>query len=75
MRQEKLIVVKKKVMPKTTQSNHSLKRYHNLLLNFIPTAINQAIVSDITYVPILNKFAYKLIENLFSTAMKAVVLK
>ena len=58
MRKEKLIVVKKKVMPKTTQSNHSLKRYHNLLVNFVPTAINQAIVSDITYVPILNKFAY-----------------
>lgn len=58
MREEKLIVVKKKVTPKTTNSNHSFKRYPNLLVDFFPTAINQAWVSDITYVPIGNKFAY-----------------
>lgn len=58
MKKENLIVVKKKVKPKTTQSGHSLKRYPNLLADFIPTAINQALVSDITYVPILDQFAY-----------------
>jgi putative transposase len=58
MRKEKLIVVKRKVTPKTTQSNHSFKRYPNLLDAFVPSAINQAWVSDITYVPIGNKFAY-----------------
>ena len=58
MREEKLIVVRKKVTPKTTNSNHSFKRYPNLLAEFVPTAINQAWVSDITYVPIGNKFAY-----------------
>jgi len=58
MRKEKLIVVKKKVKPKTTNSNHSFKRHPNLLADFVPTDINQALVSDITYVPIGNKFAY-----------------
>lgn len=58
MRKEKLIVVKRKFKPKTTQSNHSLERYSNLLIDFIPTMINQAWVADITYVPIEQRFAY-----------------
>jgi len=58
MREEKLIVVKKKVKPKTTNSNHSFRRYPNLLADFVPIDINQAWVSDITYVPIGNKYAY-----------------
>jgi putative transposase len=67
MKKEGLIVVKKKFTPKTTQSNHNLERYANLLLDFIPTGINQAWVTDITYIPILNKFAYlALVMDLFS---------
>jgi putative transposase len=58
MRQEKLIVVKKRFKPKTTHSNHNLKRYPNLLLDFEPKAINQVWVTDITYIYIGNKFAY-----------------
>lgn len=67
MKEAKLIVVKKRFTPKTTDSNHSLKRYSNLLTDFRPTAINQAMVADITYVPILRLFAYlALIMDLFS---------
>lgn len=67
MREERLIVVKKRFTPKTTQSNHSLKRYSNLLADFVPTSINQAFVADITYVPIKDKFAYLAqIMDLFS---------
>jgi putative transposase len=53
-----LIIVKKNFKPRTTDSNHSLKRYPNLLIDFVPTAINQALVGDITYVPIRDNFAY-----------------
>ena len=35
-----------------------LKRYPNLLIGFVPMAINQAFVADITYVPIGQVFAY-----------------
>ena len=67
MQKEGLTVRKKRYTPKTTQSDHSLKRYPNRLLNFTPTAINQAFVADITYVPIANLFAYlALIMDLFS---------
>lgn len=58
MKKERLIVVRKKFKPKTTQSNHKLKRYPNLLVDFQPTSINQAFVSDITYIYVGNKFAY-----------------
>ncbi len=33
----------------TTQSNHWLKKHPNLIIDFIPTGINQLWVSDITY--------------------------
>lgn len=33
----------------TTQSNHWMKKYPNLIKDFIPTGINQLWVSDITY--------------------------
>lgn len=58
MKSAKLIVVKKRFTPKTTDSNHSLKRYPNLLIGCVPNTINQAWVADITYVPIGQKFAY-----------------
>lgn len=58
MRELNLIVVKKRFKPKTTDSNHSLKRYPNLLIGFVPTRINQAWVGDITFVPVGDDFAY-----------------
>lgn len=38
--------------PRTTDSTHGLPTYPNLIKNFIPTAINQLWVSDITYIVI-----------------------
>ncbi len=38
--------------PRTTDSRHSLPVFPNLVYSFIPTAINQLWVSDITYLPI-----------------------
>lgn len=67
MRNEKLLVVKKKFTPKTTQSNHSFQKYPNLTENFILTAINQIYVSDITYIRLLQEFVYlAIIMDLFS---------
>jgi putative transposase len=67
MRKEGLLVVKKRRTPKTTDSDHSLQRYPNLLIDLIATAINQAWAGDITYVLIGQTFAYlALIMDLFS---------
>ena len=67
MRDEKLLVVKKKFTPKTTQSNHQFQKYPNLVENFILTAINQVYVSDITYIRLLQEFVYlAIIMDLFS---------
>jgi len=38
--------------PRITDSSHGLPLYPNLVRDFIPTAINQLWVSDITYLPI-----------------------
>lgn len=38
--------------PRTTDSTHGLPTYPNLIKNFIPTAVNQLWVSDITYIVI-----------------------
>lgn len=38
--------------PRTTDSRHGLPTYPNLIRSFIPCAINQLWVSDITYIPI-----------------------
>ena len=38
--------------PRTTDSSHGLPVYPNLVYDFLPTAINQLWVSDITYIPV-----------------------
>ena len=45
----KLLVRKRKRNIQTTYSNHWLRKYPNLIREFIPKAINQLWVSDITY--------------------------
>ena len=45
----KLLVRKRKRRIQTTYSNHWLRKYPNLIRDFVPTAINQLWVSDITY--------------------------
>lgn len=44
-----LLVKKRKRKIQTTYSNHWLRKYPNLIRDFIPQAINQLWVSDITY--------------------------
>ena len=44
-----LLVKKRKRKVQTTYSNHWLRKYPNLIRDFIPRAINQLWVSDITY--------------------------
>ncbi len=53
-----LLVRKRKRKVKTTQSFHWLRKYPNLIREFIPTGINQLWVSDITYWKINGDFVY-----------------
>jgi len=67
MREEKLLVKRKKSTPKTTQSNHNLPRCKNLAKETVVTAPNQVWVSDITYISLEGGFVYlALIMDLFS---------
>jgi putative transposase len=67
MKEENILVRRKKYTPKTTQSNHGLPKYLNLVKNLTPTRINQAWVSDITYIRLLHDFVYlAVIMDLFS---------
>lgn len=58
MYEEKLLCKRKKFKPVTTQSNHKFQKYKNLAKGFIPTAINQLIVADITYIALGSEFVY-----------------
>ena len=53
-----LLVRRNKRRVYTTQSFHRYHKYPNLIKGFIPTAINQLWVSDITYWKIGEKFVY-----------------
>ena len=53
-----MLVRKRKRRVSTTQSFHWLRKYPNLIRDFIPTASNQLWVSDITYWKIKESFIY-----------------
>jgi len=53
-----LLVRKRKRKISTTNSYHRFRKYPNLIREFIPTAINQLWVSDITYWKIGGKHVY-----------------
>ena len=53
-----MLVRKRKRKVQTTQSFHWLRKYPNLIRDFIPTAPNQLWVSDITYWKINGSFVY-----------------
>jgi transposase InsO family protein len=53
-----LLVRKKRRRVYTTQSFHWLRKYQNLIKDYIPTAPNQLWVSDITYWKTVNGFVY-----------------
>jgi transposase InsO family protein len=54
----RLLVRKKKRRIHTTQSFHWLRKYPNLVRNFVPTGPNQLWVSDITYWQISGGYVY-----------------
>ena len=53
-----LLVRKRKRRIQTTQSFHWLRKYPNLIKDFIPTGINQLWVSDITYWKVNDRHLY-----------------
>jgi len=67
MREEHLLVRRKKFKPKTTQSKHGLPKYHNLVKDITPVRVNQIWVSDITYIHLQREFVYlAVIMDIFS---------
>jgi len=60
LRDNHLLCKIKRAWIATTDSKHNLTVYPNLIkkLNFIPTAINQLWVADITYIKLLTGFVY-----------------
>lgn len=58
MREDNLLVRKKKFRPITTDSGHGLKVYPNLAKDLQVTSLNQLWVSDITYIQLLNEYVY-----------------
>lgn len=67
LRRHGLLVRKRKRKVVTTDSNHWLHKYPNLIKGFIPIAPNQLWVADITYLAIDDGFGYlSLITDAFS---------
>ena len=54
----KLLVRKRRRSVKTTNSNHHFRRYPNLAKDFTPLKAHELWVSDITYIPLKDRFAY-----------------
>lgn len=62
-----LIRKRRRRIPVTTFSDHWMRKYPNLIVEFIPTAPNQLWVSDITYITLEDDFAYlSLITDAYS---------
>jgi putative transposase len=59
MKEDNLLCQKKKVFkPVTTQSDHDLETYPNLLYDLKVTGLNQLWVADITYIRLIDEFIY-----------------
>lgn len=67
MREERLLVRPKRRRAKTTFSYHRFHKYPNCIKGFTPNEPNELWVSDITYVPVSQSFAYlSLITDAYS---------
>jgi len=67
LRENGLLIRRRRSRPYTTNSRHWLRKYPNLIEGFIPIAPNQLWVSDITYIRLQNEFAYlSLITDAYS---------
>lgn len=58
MRESDLLVRRRRRFVRTTDSNHSLPVFPNLLAEFKPTGLDQVWLSDITYIRIRTGFAF-----------------
>lgn len=58
MKENNLLVRRKKFRPTTTQSDHGLRTYPNLAKDLAVTRLNQLWAADITYVHLPEGFAY-----------------
>jgi putative transposase len=59
LREDNLLSLRKKAFaPETTDSRHGWTVYPNLARRLVPTAANQLWVADITYVRLVEAFAY-----------------
>lgn len=58
LRDHSLLVRKRRYRPKTTFSSHWLRKYPNLVKDFVPTKAHQLWVSDITYIETSEGFGY-----------------
>ena len=67
LRQYNLLIRKRKRRAQTTFSKHWLRKYPNLIKNFVPLSPNHLWASDITYIVIAEQFAYlSLITDTYS---------
>jgi len=67
LRDENMLVMRKKTSFKTTNSYHHFHKYGNLIKDLDINQINQVWVSDITYIRTVNGFCYlALITDVFS---------
>lgn len=58
LRQRRMLIKNRTRKPRTTDSNHNLRKYPNHVRSYIPTGINQLLVSDITYIETDGGFVY-----------------
>ena len=58
LQRNKLLVRKTKRSVHTTNSKHHFRRYPNLAKDFTPMKAHELWVSDITYIPLKDRFAY-----------------
>ena len=67
LREHNLLIRKRKRRVQTTFSKHWLKKYPNLIKNYVPLEPNLLWASDITYIIVADEFAYlSLITDLYS---------
>ena len=58
MREDNLLVLRKRRYVVTTNSRHTYAVYQNLARKFTPTMANQLWVADITYIRLREQFVY-----------------
>jgi transposase InsO family protein len=58
LREDNLLCLRKRKFLATTDSRHDYRVYPNLARKFVPTAVNQLWVADITYIRLEEEFVY-----------------